>query len=227
MPRGQRVSNGEIPGYGKQVYDTLAVDAAWRTRISSEGVGFRKTDESGSNASISMLWCPVAQRDTDGKTSKRPSDIKALLDAAMVPARPLPQASAPAPATPVPPPSASQCSLSSRVSDRMSIITTQLHSEDPRLQALRTHPHTCPPRSTASRGVGACSQAATRERALGQTYLRVGNLVEARKHLARAERLLEIETPKMMDAATAAALKHVRKPSLVGSAELGDSGAAF
>lgn len=65
-------------------------------------------------------------------------------------------------------------------------------------------------------GVGACSQAAAHERQVGQTYLRVGNLVEARKHLARAEQLLQIETPNVYDVPTTAALEHAHNPRLHG-----------
>ena len=60
-------------------------------------------------------------------------------------------------------------------------------------------------------GVGACSQAAAHARQVGQTYLRVGNLVEARKHLARAEQLLQIETPNVYDVPTTAARERVHK----------------
>ena len=59
-------------------------------------------------------------------------------------------------------------------------------------------------------GVGACSQAAAHARQVGQTYLRVGNLVEARKHLARAEQLLQIETPNVYDVPTTAARERRR-----------------
>ena len=48
------------------------------------------------------------------------------------------------------------------------------------------------------------------ERKLGQTYLRVGNLVEAKKHLALAERMLELETPPQMDAATESSLDELK-----------------
>ena len=65
-------------------------------------------------------------------------------------------------------------------------------------------------------GVGACSQAAAHERQVGQTYLRVGNLVEARKHLARAEQLLQIETPSVYDVPTTAAREHAHKSRLHG-----------
>ena len=65
-------------------------------------------------------------------------------------------------------------------------------------------------------GVGACSQAAAHERQVGQTYLRVGNLVEARKHLARAEQLLQIETPNVYDVPTTAAREHAHKSRLHG-----------
>ena len=60
-------------------------------------------------------------------------------------------------------------------------------------------------------GVGACSQAAAHARQVGQTYLRVGNLVEARKHLARAEQLLQIETPNVYDVPTTAARERAHK----------------
>ena len=60
-------------------------------------------------------------------------------------------------------------------------------------------------------GVGACTQAAAHARQVGQTYLRVGNLVEARKHLARAEQLLQIETPNVYDVPTTAARERAHK----------------
>ena len=60
-------------------------------------------------------------------------------------------------------------------------------------------------------GFGACSQAAAHARQVGQTYLRVGNLVEARKHLARAEQLLQIETPNVYDVPTTAARERAHK----------------
>ena len=143
MP-SQRVSDGKIAGYGKQVYDTLAVDKQWRSRIAQEGVGYRRTDETGSSTSISMIWCPTAGLQPKGRTAKRPSEIKDLIGYGVTP-RPT-QAQAPAPALPgpVPPPTAgsqrSQCS--SRASNRSgtSISTTQLDSEGSRLQVRRRAP---------------------------------------------------------------------------------------
>jgi hypothetical protein len=38
----------------------------------------------------------------------------------------------------------------------------------------------------------------------------VGNLVEAKKHLALAERMLELETPPQMDAATESSLDELK-----------------
>jgi hypothetical protein len=133
-------SDGKVAGYGKQVYDTLAIDAAWRSRIAREGVGYRTTDETGSSTSISMIWCPTAKLQPAGRTAKRPSEIKDLIGYGH---RSMPnQAQAPAPAlaAPVPPPSASQRSLcSSRASNRSgtSINTAQLDSEGSRLQVRR------------------------------------------------------------------------------------------
>ena len=141
MP-SQRVSDGKIAGYGKQVYDALAVDKQWRSRIAQEGVGYRSTDETGSSTSISMIWCPSAKLQPKGRTAKRPSEIKDLIGYGH---RPTP-AQAPAPAlaaAPVPPPSASQRSLcSSRASNRSgtSINTAQLDSEGSRLQVRRRAP---------------------------------------------------------------------------------------
>ena len=143
MAPSQRVSDGQIAGYGKQVYDALAVDAAWRSRIAQEGVGYRSTDETGSSTSISMIWCPSAKLQPKGRTAKRPSEIKDLIGYGH---RPTPAAQAPAPAlaaAPVPPPSASQRSLcSSRASNRSgtSINTAQLDSEGSRLQVCRRAP---------------------------------------------------------------------------------------
>ena len=241
MP-SQRVSDGKIAGYGKQVYDTLAVDKQWRSRIAQEGVGYRRTDETGSSTSISMIWCPTAGLQPKGRTAKRPSEIKDLIGYGHPMPRPT-QAQAPAPALPgpVPPPSASQRSqCSSRASNRSdtSINTAQLDSEGSRLQVRRRAPplHESPPAlrppvtlpqpclrtmtwallANGDWGVGACSQAAAHERQVGQTYLRVGNLVEARKHLARAEQLLQIETPDVYDVPTTAAREHAHKSRLHG-----------
>ena len=147
MPRTQRVSDGKVPGYGKQVYDALAVDAAWRHRIAQEGTGYRTTDESGSSTSISMIWCPTAKLQDKGRTAKRPSEIKDLIGYDHRTPRPTPAAAAPAAgpaiAAPVPPPSASQRSLcSSRASNHSgtSINTAQLDSEASRLQVRRRSP---------------------------------------------------------------------------------------
>jgi hypothetical protein len=70
--------------------------------------------------------------------------------------------------------------------------------------------------SGADWGVAVCSQEAAHARQVGQTYLRVGNLVEARRHLARAEQLLQIETPNVYDEPTTAALEHAHKSRLHG-----------
>lgn len=145
MTRTQRVSDGKVPGYGKQVYDALAVDAAWRSRIAQEGTGYRTTDESGSSTSISMIWCPTAKLQDKGRTAKRPSEIKDLIGYDQRTPRPTPAAPAAARAiaAPVPPPSASQRSLcSSRASNQSgtSINTAQLDSEASRLQVCRRSP---------------------------------------------------------------------------------------
>ena len=97
-----------------------------------------------------------------------------------------------------------------------------LHESPPALRPPVTLPQPCLRTMTwalladGDWGVGACSQAAAHERQVGQTYLRVGNLVEARKHLARAEQLLQIETPSVYDVPTTAAREHAHKSRLHG-----------
>lgn len=163
MPREQRLSNGQVPGYGKQHYDDLAITDAWRSRISTEGVGYRHRDESGSSLQLSMVWCPVTKRDMSGRSAKGSSEIKALMDTERVHRHSPAWVSAPL-AAPVPPPSASQRSLSSRASNRSgtSIDTAQLNSEGSRLQA--PHPACTRIRAAPSEGVcllltGCCTRA--------------------------------------------------------------------
>lgn len=195
MPRDQRISNGVVTGYGKTYHDPLAQDAAWRSRIASEGVGVRTIDQSGSSTAISLVWCPSVKPDFSGKSAKRPSELKVIQDlgkglASMSP-RLQPPASAAAPAAVplrdvtgrVPADfyrSESRASFrsESRVS-RTSVDTAFINNENARLAA------------------------AANERKLGQTYLKVGNLVEARKHLAMAEELLNLERSDVLDQKTA------------------------
>lgn len=197
MPRDQRISNGVVTGYGKQHHDPLAQDAAWRSRIASEGVGVRTIDQSGSSTAISMVWCPRSKLDFSGKSAKRPSELKVIQDLGKGLASTNvagPRLEAPATAAPAAVPlreitgrdaadfyrSESRASFRSESCvSRASVDTAFLNNENTRLAA------------------------AAHERKLGQTYLKVGNLVEARKHLAMAEEMLNLQHSDVMDKKTA------------------------
>ena len=137
MPRSQKVSNGEVTLYGKVAYDPLARDAHWRSRISSEGVGVRQSDSTGSSTAVSMLWCPSVEQDTSGKSQRRSSELKIIQDLGIGPGPSSAQAPAAAPPTPARSVTPSQRSVASRASQRSgtSVDTAFLTSEDARLQA--------------------------------------------------------------------------------------------
>lgn len=137
MGRITRISEGSVTAYGKQVHDPLAVDAHWRSRISSEGVGVRKADSTGASTAVSMLWCPRAEQDTSGKSQRRTSELKVIQDLGLGLTRPLPAGVVPV----APLPSPSHLSSSSHASHRSgtSVDTTFLTNEEARLQ-VRAQP---------------------------------------------------------------------------------------
>ena len=182
--RSQRLSNGDCPLYGKQRPNEVAKVAHWRTRMANEALGMPRSSNSGGNASISMVWNPWTAQDPAAyplASRKRQSEAKRINDLGRhIAAPPAPSAPAPAPSAPAvapaPPPPASDSRAPSRLSDASEVSnasTAFLAGEEDRLVQ------------------------AAHQRSIGQTYLRVGNLKEAKKHLKEAERLLNTNSKEL------------------------------
>ena len=175
--RSQRLSNGDCPLYGRQRPNEVAKVAHWRTRMANEALGMPRSSNSGGNASISMVWNPWTAQDPAAyplASRKRQSEAKRINDLGRhIAAPPAPSAPAVAPA---PPPPASDSRAPSRLSDVSEVSnasTAFLAGEEDRLVQ------------------------AAHQRSIGQTYLRVGNLKEAKKHLKEAERLLNTNSKEL------------------------------
>ena len=54
--RSPRISEGKCAAYGKEQPDAFAVMSMWRSRLHNEQAGFTRSDMSGANASISLVW---------------------------------------------------------------------------------------------------------------------------------------------------------------------------
>ena len=166
--RVSRVSEGHLPMYGKKVLTDGEKMAFWRERCNNEQTGCPDRDPYGSNAGMSMLWNPEAPTMPDSAyafaSRKRPSELKAVQDLGAFERT----SSSVAPRLP---PSAMADSMQRRAAP----------------------PELAPPRPpTFLDGEAERLQASNHARALGQTFLRAGNLTQAKIYLKRAERLLRV-----------------------------------
>ena len=175
MPASPRISNGECAIYGRERRDEIQNVTLWRNRLHNEKAGMPGTDVSGANTSVSLLWCPNRSDDAVyGQYSrKRASDLKQVQDFGRRTGSAASSSSvAPAAAAEAPPPPMPRAgrypSLEAPVPPSSSAASF-LNVEDNRLQA------------------------AAHARSLGQTFLRAGNLTQARLHLQRAEKLLQVD----------------------------------
>lgn len=185
--RSPRISEGQCAVYGAEARTDNQSMALWRNRMHNEHAGMPSTDVSGANARVSLLWCPNpagAGKNYTLTSQRRTSELKFVQDfgvdsfrAGAPPQRPpVPPNAGVARSAPQtwdtpglpnpPPPPPTDGSLSGR----------SLESAGPYLndESARLH-------------------AAGHARNLGQTFLRAGNLRQAKIYLARAERLLQTD----------------------------------
>lgn len=178
-PRSLRVSNGQCALYGRQASNPLAQQAHWRNRISNERVGTQSKDDSGTNCAMSLLWGDgnVGREAPMFSSRKRTSGLKMVQDLGVASSNavrlPVYDAGNPVPSNksmPVGVPSP-------RRSDSYGfgqVGATGLDGTRPPVESAKL-------------------AEATRARALGNTFLKVGNLSQARRHFDHAQRLLEFD----------------------------------
>mmetsp|Transcript_20520 Transcript_20520/g.62581 ORF Transcript_20520/g.62581 Transcript_20520/m.62581 type:complete len:206 (+) Transcript_20520:112-729(+) len=189
MSRTQRVSNGELPNYGRQHHNPLQQTEQWRARCKNERTGSHKTDFSGNNASLSLIWNSSSDAG-EQRAARRVSDLRMQNDFGMH----VQQAKANAMASNRPIvtdrhiPAARRSTLQHYVRAG-SVMGTEAATYSP------VNANTSQEERDARAAENLLAQAA-KERERGTNYLRVGNLAQARKHLARAEELLQLDGSK-------------------------------
>ena len=162
----------------------------WRARLHNEHSGMPKTDMSGANTSVSLLWCPnsTAADNYVLSSRRRVSQLKQVQDFGASPRAPPASSAAP------------QSARSSSAAAAAPLVPT------PRSGVGQLAP-------PAPRGFldqeSARLQASAHARQLGQTFLRNGNLSMAKVYLARAEQILEV--PKYDPKELTATLDEFRK----------------
>lgn len=169
--RNNRISEGHLPLYGKTELGAADHMTFWRQRVHNEQVGCPVFDRFGSNAGLSLLWRPDAPRQpqtmyayASHKRHAPPEfrDIGSAATAARGAPR-LPPTAAAALGSVMPPP---RTPLPAQATPHLPATDGFLCGEGERLTA------------------------AHRARELGQTFLRAGNLTQAKVQLKRAEELL-------------------------------------
>ena len=84
MSRDKRISEGKCAVYGTVRHDDYTSMQMWRHRLHNEHAGIARTDQTGTNTTISMLWNPSPRsggRSAYGMSShKRPSELKRVQD---------------------------------------------------------------------------------------------------------------------------------------------------
>ena len=159
-------SEGKCALYGREQASEHANMSTWRARLHNESAGMPRTDISGANTTLSLVWNPSSTHKDVYKlqSHRKTSQLKMIQDfggrAAGVPVQP---------AAPPPPP----------------VATTSAAVPPPEPEAS--------PRRAFLDGETARLKAAAHARSIGQTFLTSGNLSQAKAYLARAERILQVD----------------------------------
>lgn len=186
MGRSPRISEGKCALYGRDPNEPTHAMNEWRSRLHNEHAGMPRADFSGANASLSLVWNPASEMNKtaqyDLESRKRASGLKMVQDFGSISPRSAAATSSKtvtgmwhAPSAPQPPPA-----LSARRPRGMEGATPSVPpSRDPATRFLDTET--------------ARLQASAHARSLGQTFLRAGNLTQAKAYLARAEQILQVD----------------------------------
>eukprot|EP00325_Prymnesiales_sp_UTEX-LB-985_P027991 CAMPEP_0174728154 /NCGR_PEP_ID=MMETSP1094-20130205/51196_1 /TAXON_ID=156173 /ORGANISM="Chrysochromulina brevifilum, Strain UTEX LB 985" /LENGTH=191 /DNA_ID=CAMNT_0015930021 /DNA_START=70 /DNA_END=645 /DNA_ORIENTATION=+ len=167
MGGSKHISEGKSAIYGKQPVSDAQSLQVWRNRMHNENTGMPTHDNTGTNASVSMMWQPSPPIGNYMMTShKRHSELKRVQDFGVgcgVAPRP-PPAAAGEPSRP-----AISAADAAVTAQRDALAGGFLDTEGGRLQA------------------------AAHARNLGQTFLLAGNLRQAKAYLERAEKLMQVD----------------------------------
>ena len=187
MGRSPRISEGKCALYGRDGPDPTGTMSEWRSRLHNEHTGMPRADFSGANASLSLVWNPGS--DLAGKSRfelashRRASNLKQVQDFGVVSPR-----------------SAQQLQLSASHVGMWNATPGSAPAPPPALSARR--PRGMEGANDAARDMmprafldseTARLQASAHARSLGQTFLRAGNLTQAKAYLARAEQILQVD----------------------------------
>lgn len=187
--RSPRISEGKCAVYGREPQDVLAVMSTWRARLHNEKAGFARTDLSGANASISLIWTgsnEAQQSQRYGLASyRKQSARKQTFDLGVgnigrgnqrVDQQEALSAMAPA-----------------------ALSSARLGMGD----AIDNHHRQQPAPRSFLDGEPRRLQMSAQCRELGQSFLRAGNLAQAKFYLDRAEKLLQVSPTYLQDGAKA------------------------
>ena len=184
--RSPRISEGKCAAYGKEQPDAFAVMSMWRSRLHNEQAGFTRSDMSGANASISLVWTGSATEAERAKqryslaSYRKRSELKQRFDFgtenianhnARVQQR---QARAPPPS----PRMALSAAPAPVASARLGLGDTLVSPRASPRSFLETEPQRL--------------DASAKLRDIGQSFLRAGNLAQAKLYLEKAETLLSV-----------------------------------
>jgi hypothetical protein len=191
MGRTPRISEGKCALFGRDAADPTSAMSEWRNRLHNEHAGMPRADFSGANASLSLVWNPISElqkNSTYNLTShRRHSDLKMVQDHGVVRS----------------PRSASAATSSRSVTGMWSVPPSSAGAPAPppalsarRPRGMEGAAPSVPRSSGSARFLDsetARLQASAHARSLGQTFLRAGNLTQAKAYLARAEQILQVD----------------------------------
>jgi hypothetical protein len=164
MSRHSPRSEGHCSAYKRDASSETAHMAIWRARLHNEHTGMPKTDVSGANTSLSLVWNPSSKEGNYTlRSHRRVSQLKQVQDFGV--------AAIAAPPPPAMPPTVAARSRAYRVQE--------LEQEAPA------------PRDFLD-GETARLKACAHARNIGQTFLTSGNLAQAKAYLERAEQILKV-----------------------------------
>ncbi len=172
--KSKRISDGQCAAYGREGGSDYVNMSLWRNRLHNEMAGMPLSDLSGANTGVSLLWCPGSGLVNEYalKSQKRRSELKQIQDFGRL-----------APAPQLPP------AVSASGSE-----TLRSAAHSPRgLSELQMSRDGVPDRGSFLGTESERLQAVAHARNLGQTFLRAGNLRQAKIYLAHAEKLLQVD----------------------------------
>jgi hypothetical protein len=209
--RSPRVSEGKCPTYGIITNNPTETMAMWRARLHNEKAGMPGADFTGANTSISLVWNPArsvsATAKYDMSSHRRMSSLKVVQDFGL-PKQNVGERKPPTPEPALP----THSSLPPLPSMHPPLPSMSPLSRDVAAAAFANAPRPAPPAGATLRGrptmpanffdaETARLRASARAREIGNTFLRGGNLQQAKAYLARAEQLLQID-PQQQSSST-------------------------